>query len=175
MSSLRDITNKLQNLQANTILDELRKKIIESLHQTGAEDERKDGMDLALSVLDLNNMKLQFAGAYNPLYLARGNHIEILKGDRMPIGIHTKVKMPFTGYEIDVQKNDTFYMFSDGFIDQFGGENNRKFLSKNFKRLLLEIQGLDMKTQKTILLQAFEAWKGNEIQIDDILIIGIKI
>lgn len=175
ISFLKEITNKMLYLQANTILDELRKKIIESLHQTGAEDERKDGMDMALSVLDLYNMKLQFAGAYNPLFLARGNDLEVFKGDRMPIGIHSKVDIPFAGYEIEVQKGDTFYMFSDGFIDQFGGEHNRKFLSKNFKRLLQEIQGFDMKTQKKLILQTFETWKGDEIQIDDILIIGIKI
>ena len=175
MSSLREITNKMEDLKASTILDKLREKIIESLHQTGADDERKDGMDMALSVLDLHNMKLQFAGAYNPLFLARGNHIEVVKGDRMPIGIHKKVDVPFVGYEIEVQKGDTFYMFSDGFIDQFGGEHNRKFLSRNFKKLLLEIQGLDMKTQKSIILQTFETWKGNEVQIDDILIIGIRI
>lgn len=175
MSSLREITNKMQNLRANTILDKLREKIIESLHQTGADDERKDGMDMALSILDLHNMKLQFAGAYNPLFLARGNHIEVIKGDRMPIGIHKKVNVPFVGYEIEVQKGDVFYMFSDGYIDQFGGEHNRKFLSSNFKKLLLEIQGFDMKTQKKILIQTFETWKGNEVQIDDILIIGIKI
>ncbi|OQY05860.1 MAG: hypothetical protein B6I20_00195 [Bacteroidetes bacterium 4572_117] len=175
LSFLKEITNKMENLQANIILDKLRKKIIEALHQTGDEDERKDGMDMALCILDLNNMKLQFAGAYNPLFYARGNHIEVLKGDRMPIGIHTKANVPFTGYEIEVQKGDTFYIFSDGFIDQFGGEQNRKFLTDNFKKLLCEIQGLDMQTQKKLIIQAFEIWKGDEIQIDDILIIGVKI
>jgi len=165
----------MQNLQANTILDELREKIIESLHQTGAEDERKDGMDMALCVLDVNNLKLQFAGAYNPLYIARNGVIEVLKGDRMPIGIHIKADNSFAGYEIDLQKGDTFYLFSDGFIDQFGGEYNKKFLSKNFKRLLTEIQDFDMKMQKELILQTFEMWKGNEIQIDDILIMGIEI
>ncbi len=175
MSALREITNNMQNLQAHTILDELRDKIIESLHQTGAEDERKDGMDMALCVLDTHNLKLQFAGAYNPLFIARDGVIEVLKGDRMPIGIHVNIDKPFTGYEIDVQEGDIFYLFSDGFVDQFGGEYNRKFLSKNFRRLLTEIQEFDMPTQQKVLLQAFEMWKGEEIQIDDILIVGIKI
>lgn len=175
ISFLKEITNKMLYLRAADILNQMREKIIDALHQTGAEEERKDGMDMSLSILDLHNMKLQFAGAYNPLFLGRDGNIEVFKGDRMPIGIHTKSDRPFTGHEIEVQEGDTYYMFSDGFIDQFGGEYNRKFLSKNFKKLLQEIQGFNMETQKDLITQTFEMWKGKEFQVDDILIMGIRI
>ena len=175
ISFLKEITDKMLYLKAADILDQLRKKVIDALHQTGAEEERKDGMDISLTILDTHNMKLQFAGAYNPLFLARNGIIEVFKGDRMPIGIHTKADKPFTGHEIDVQEGDTYYMFSDGFIDQFGGEYNRKFLSSNFKKLLQEIQSFNMATQKDLITQTFEMWKGKEFQVDDILIMGIRI
>ncbi|MBN1252302.1 MAG: SpoIIE family protein phosphatase [Bacteroidales bacterium] len=174
ISFLNEITNKRPEFKPNLILEELRYKIISSLHQSGVEAERKDGMDIALSVFDFKNKKVQFSGAYNPLYLIRDNELTVFKADRMPIGVHAKSDKAFTYTEFDLLEGDSFYMFSDGFIDQFGGENGRKFLSSNFQSMLLQIQDFDMETQKNIILTTFDNWKAGLSQLDDILIVGLR-
>ena len=174
VSFLKEIVNNTAYYKANHILEELRYKVITALHQSGVEVERKDGMDIALSVFDLETMKVQFAGAYNPLYLIRKKELTIFKADRMPIGIHAKSDKAFTNNELDFKEGDTFYMFSDGYIDQFGGKNNRKFLTSNFQSLLLQIQEFDLKTQKNFLITTFENWKGETEQLDDVLIVGLR-
>ena len=170
------IENKhIYSLQANEILNQLRDYVIKSLHQTGATNEAKDGIDIALCIIDSEKQKLQFAGAHNPLYLIKNNEIKILKGDRMPVSIHQNANKSFENHVIDFDENDIIYMFSDGYYDQIGGPQNRKFMSRNFQALLLDIHQKPMEVQQQMLDKTFEDWKGNNIQLDDILVIGIKL
>ncbi len=175
VSFLNEIVNKNETSQANLILNQLRAAVKKTLDQTGKKDEAKDGMDLALCIFDYENKKMQYAGAYNPLYLYRNNELIETKADKMPIGIHIKEKESFTNHEFDLQKDDTFYIFSDGFVDQFGGEKGQKFKSKKFKELLLGIQDRSLKEQKEILDITIENWRGDFEQLDDICVVGIRI
>jgi len=178
---LSEIVNKIienkhiYSLQANEILNQLRNYIIESLHQSGAENESKDGIDIALCIIDPDKKKLQFSGAHNPLYLIRNNELIVYKGDRMPVSIHQNANISFTNHEIDINEDDIIYIFSDGFVDQIGGPKKRKFMSRNLQDLLLKIHQKPMDVQEQILNKTFEDWKGDYIQLDDILIIGIKL
>ena len=174
---LNEIIVKNQDeLVAGKILDSLRKYIIDSLHQTGRYDEAKDGMDMALCLLDRDTKKLQFAGAYNPMFLVRDGQIEEYRADRMPIGIHDYIDIGFTTYDLDVLKDDIVYIFSDGYASQFGGKSGKKFMTSRFKKLILEISSLPMAEQREMLDEKIEAWMGgNYDQVDDILVLGFKI
>ncbi|MBI9054802.1 MAG: tetratricopeptide repeat protein [Bacteroidales bacterium] len=172
---LNEIVNKEKELKANIILNQLRDYVKASLHQTGKEDEAKDGMDIALCIIDPDELKMQFSGAYNPLYLIKNNEMISIKADRMPIGIHVFEKDSFTNHEMSIQKGDIIYMFTDGYIDQFGGPKTQKFRIAPFRNLLISNRDKSMKQQKEILEKNFEDWKGNHDQIDDVLVMGIKI
>lgn len=178
VSFLNEIVNKGQISESHLILEKLREHVIESLHQTGKEDEAKDGMDIALCIIDPEKNELQFSGAYNPLYLVRKNvetpEISEIKPDRMPIGIYMNNNKQYTNKTVSLQKGDTFYIFSDGYIDQFGGKHGRKLKSQTYKQILLEIQHLSMSEQKEYLENYIMNWKGSLNQIDDILIIGMR-
>lgn len=175
VSFLNEIVNKNNIHQPHLILNNLRAAVKKTLGQTGKDGEAKDGMDIALCVLDIDTMILEYAGAYNPLYLYRNGELLETKADKMPIGIYIREKESFTNHEIQLQKGDTFYIFSDGFADQFGGPDGRKFKSKPFKRLLGEIQTMNMADQKTRLIRIFDDWRGEIDQIDDVIILGIRI
>lgn len=172
---MSEIINKEKSLIPNIILNQLREYVKESLHQTGRENETKDGMDVALCVIDQENKNLQFSGAYNSLFLFRGTELITLKADRMPIGIHLAEKTSFTNHEINFLPGDCIYIFTDGFIDQFGGDEGRKFKIKAFKELLKSVQNLSINDQYKAIERKFYEWKGNYEQIDDILIIGIRL
>lgn len=177
VSFLSEIVGKHgKNVQANLILNSLRSNVKRTLKQEGKKDEAKDGMDIALCIVDQENMTMQFAGAYNPLYMFRNGEMEVFKADKMPIGIHIFEKDCFTLQEIEIKKGDTFYIFSDGFVDQFGGPTGRKFMVKRFKALLEEVQELPMADQKKRLDLELDDWMGSEyLQIDDILVIGFRV
>ncbi|MFO7829821.1 MAG: SpoIIE family protein phosphatase [Bacteroidales bacterium] len=175
VSFLNEIVNRHEVTSANVILNSLRADVKKTLGQEGKEGEAKDGMDLALCILDLEKMKLQYAGAYNPLYIFRNNELIEVKADRMPIGIYVKEKDSFTNHEIDLQKGDVFYIFSDGYQDQFGGEDGSKFKTKNFKQLLLEIHQKPMSEQREILNSTIDDWRGEWEQVDDIIIMGVRV
>lgn len=182
LSFLNEIVRKKEVTQPNQILNELRSLIIESLHQKGASGEQQEGMDMAICAIDSATKACHFAGAYNPLYIIRqGNLIEI-KGDKMPVAISGKMK-EFQNQKIQLETNDCLYLFSDGYIDQFGGEKGRKFMAKSFKTVLIENCHLPMKEQKTILTNTLNEWM-NHIdkktnnpfqQIDDITVVGLMI
>ena len=164
--------------EAGTILNELNQGVIETLREKGNENISgvKDGMDLALCVIDYKNMKVQFAGANNPLCLVRDGELTQIKGDRMAIGGNFEEDLPkFTNHEIELQKGDILYTFSDGYPDQFGGHDGRKFMLKKFRELLLEIHKKPIEEQEKILNDRLEEWRGKEEQVDDILVIGVKI
>lgn len=187
---LNEIINKEYITHPGVILRRLRKEVINSLQQKGERGEQKDGMDIALCTLDLENMKLQFAGANNPLYLIRKSNMDKvgvirceligddqlyeIKGDPMPIGISDRMDN-FTLHEIDVYKGDSFYLFTDGFPDQFGGPDGKKFGYKQFRELLLKNNSKTMPDQKISLEKLLNEWMGNNSQIDDILVIGFRI
>ncbi|MFC2080144.1 SpoIIE family protein phosphatase [Bacteroidota bacterium] len=173
ISFLKEIVNRMDDLRANEILNELRTHIKGSLHQKGAEGEAKDGMDMALCVYDMNSGELQFSGAYNSMYLIRNNELEEVKADRMPIAIHHHDKAAFTNHILDIHKGDVIYLFSDGFPDQFGGLDGKKFKYKSLKELFLKIHQQPKEKQKESLLNAFNDWKGELAQVDDVVIMGI--
>lgn len=164
-------------VSADAILNELRAEVISALKQKGHAGEQKDGMDLALHVLDLEHMNLEFAGANNPLIIIRDQEIIQLKADRMPIGIHERADQPFQKQEMALKKGDVLYTFSDGFQDQFGGPKNKKFMVKRLKELFLEIHREPMSRQKEILDQTFHDWTVpyDAHQIDDVIVIGIRV
>ncbi|MCK4662644.1 MAG: PAS domain S-box protein [Bacteroidales bacterium] len=168
------------NLKANTILNKLRKKLKLALHQDRRKNTASDGMDMALCIINIEEMKMQYAGANNPIYIIRNNkesgkpELTHYKPDNMPIGVHLKEK-PFTNNKIQLQADDTIYLFSDGFVDQFGGTDDRKYRSGRFKEFLLSICHKSLSDQKKILHKEFNSWKGDKNQVDDVLIMGLKI
>jgi serine phosphatase RsbU (regulator of sigma subunit) len=173
ISLLDDIVNKNGIVQPAEILSELRAKIIHALNQHKEKD-KKDGMDMALCLFDFDKQKGYYAGAYNALYIIRNNELEQIKADRMPIGLHIKNEA-FHQHEFDLKPGDQYYMFSDGYADQFGGEKGRKLKSKTFKELLLKNANLSAKAQQEALDQYFEDWRGTTEQIDDVIVTGLKI
>ncbi len=175
MTTLDEIINNNTDLKANTVLNLLREKIKTSLHQTGKQGEATDGMDIAFCILHKDRKKLEFSGAYNSLLIFQGGELREYRADRMPIGIYYSEKETFTNYEIDVQKGDTIYIFSDGFADQFGGPKGSKYMKYNLKKLLSEIYNKPMAEQRIILENEFEKWKGSANQIDDVTILGVRI
>ncbi len=159
-----------------TILNTLNKELIEFLKQNSPEADVKDGMNLALCSLDVNNLELIFCGSYNPLYIIRNHEIIVLKGDNIPIG---KSKMHehkvFESQTIKLNLGDVIYLFSDGFVDQKGGTEHKKFYYSRFKELLLQIYTLPMHEQEQVLYNTIHTWKGDMEQMDDICIIGFKV
>ncbi|PKP11655.1 MAG: hypothetical protein CVU09_02145 [Bacteroidetes bacterium HGW-Bacteroidetes-4] len=175
VSFLNEIVNKNNTVQPHLILNDLRSQVKRTLGQTGKEGEAKDGMDIALCVIDFEANKLQYAGAYNPLLLFRNGELIEVKADKMPIGIYIREKESFTNNEIELQPGDTFYIFSDGYADQFGGPTGGKFKSKPFKELLLSIQDKSMEEQREILNTTIDQWRGEIDQIDDIIVMGVRV
>ena len=173
---LNEIVSKHDfDISADLILNELRAQIIESLHQTGREGENQDGMDVSLYILDMKEMMLEYAGANNPLLIFRDDELIELKPDKMPIGIHTRAKNPFNRQQIKIKEGDMLYSFSDGYPDQFGGPQDKKFMIKNFKKLLAEVHRKDLSEQKRILEKTLDNWMADTNQIDDILVMGVRI
>lgn len=182
VSYLNRIVNELGITQPDLILNKLRSSIIDALQQRGLPEENKDGMDISICSFDPGTRILQFAGANNSIVFISKNNgqftLEEVKADRMPVAIYSKMN-DFTLKEIKVEKGDTIYLFSDGYIDQFGGPKGKKFMKKNFKELLLEHQNKDMISQKEVLIESLEKWIKHDNQpfeqIDDIIVMGVKI
>ena len=161
-------------IEPSKILDRTRELVLQRFEKS--DENVKDGMDISLCNIQYSKdaTNLQWAGANNPLWIVRNNKLIEFKGDKQPIG-KVDNPMPFTNHTITLQKNDTIYIFTDGFPDQFGGPKGKKFMYKPFKELLLSIQDKNMEEQKGVLNQAFEDWKGNLEQVDDICVIGVRI
>jgi serine phosphatase RsbU (regulator of sigma subunit) len=161
---------------AGVILDELNQGVISTLNENMSATSIKDGMDMTMCIFDIENKKAEFAGANNPMIMIRDNEIIKYKGDRFPIGAFEDSKpKSFTNNEIDLQEGDCIYLFSDGYADQFGGPENKKFMSRRFEDLLLTIHKSPMEMQKDTLKRQLEEWRGKNEQVDDILVIGIRI
>ena len=172
---LNQIIKKKEYQDSGEILEELREYVITSLHQTGKFGEAQDGMDLSLCIIDFDSLEVKFSGANNPLYVINNRQFREIKGDRMPVGINVNYKEPFKTHEIQLEKGDIIYMFTDGYADQFGGPKGKKFRYKFFKELLISINGTSLKRQKEIVEQTFYKWKGDYEQVDDVLVMGIKV
>jgi serine phosphatase RsbU (regulator of sigma subunit) len=201
MTFLDEIVIKSEITRTDEIMEALREHVINSLEQSGksVDEAVKDGMDLAMISVDMASGEIQYSGAYNPLYLVRklkraeknrlnkGEELDLprgcvhdeeylliqLKADQMPIGVSEK-NMRFSATSV---KDEGFniYMFSDGFLDQFGGPQGKKFMSKNFKKLLLEMQSIPLKEQGVALEKVLLGWMGEIRQIDDILVMGLRL
>lgn len=178
---LNEIVNKIvenkhiKSLQANEVLMHLREYVIRSLHQEGHVHEAKDGMDIVLVILDKKTGELQFSGAQNPLFLIRDGEVQVFKGDPLAISYSRDANTEFTNHVVQTKPSDIIYMFSDGYQDQFGGKNGRKFMTKRFRSMLLEIHKESLDKQKHILDRTIMEWKKNHDQVDDILVMGIKL
>ena len=158
----------------NMILDEMRKQIIKSLNQD-TEDDQKDGMDISICKLNMKKKTLEFSGAHNPLVIVSGNELSTFKGDSQAVGLETVDIKPFTKRSMKLKKDDMVYIYSDGYQDQFGGENGKKYKTTNFKKLLIKISSQDEKKQLKLLEIEFANWMKNEDQIDDVCVMGVRI
>jgi serine phosphatase RsbU (regulator of sigma subunit) len=173
VTMLNEIVNEKHIFMPDQIIENLREGIIKSLKQVVDEDTVKDGMDIAVCVVDFNENILWYAGANSPLFLIRGGELMHYRSDKMPVAIHYKMQ-PFTLHKIILQKGDTFYIFSDGFADQFGGPKEKKFMSNQLKEKLVEIAGKPMLQQGEKLNEIFEVWRGDNPQVDDVIMIGVR-
>lgn len=175
IASMNEIINRSKSLKPNIILEQLREILIKSLHQTGTRGEAQDGIEIALCVIDLKNNTMEYSGANRPLYIVRDGAVKHIRPDRMPIGIYEQDPVPFTMHTLELKKGDGIYLFSDGYVDQLGGPLRKTFRVKRFRKLLVEIQAQSMEEQKQILHKNLEDWQGDVEQIDDILVMGIRI
>jgi serine phosphatase RsbU (regulator of sigma subunit) len=173
VTMLNEIVNGKHIIMPDQIIENLRQGVIKSLKQVVDEDTVKDGMDIAICTIDFNQNTLWYAGANNPLYLVRGGELTHYRADKMPVAIHYKMQ-PFTLHKIDLLKGDAFYIFSDGYADQFGGPNEKKFMSAKLKETLAQITEKPMLEQGIILDKIFEEWKGDNPQVDDVTLIGVR-
>ncbi len=167
-------TNQDVNSPADA-LDFLNQGVNRAFNAASNETMIRDGMDIALCALDLDKMKMQYAGAKNPLYLIRDGELITYKADKHPIGYVGDDFSKFSDHEINLQKGDLLYTFSDGFADQFGGERGKKYKYKQFKEFLLSISHLPMEEQQKKVSEEFETWMGDFEQLDDVLVIGVRI
>ena len=178
-SLLNETVNEKKIFKPNEILNEVRLGIINSLKQTVKSGGQKDGMDIALISLSFNKdyISLQYAGANNSMYIIRKAEtpvLEEIEPDSMPVSIADNLK-DFTNNDIILYKGDCIYLFTDGFADQFGGQKGKKFKYPPLKNLLVSIHQNPMEEQKEILRTTITEWRGELDQVDDILIIGVRL
>jgi ligand-binding sensor domain-containing protein len=157
-------------MEPGEILDKTRDIVVQEFDKS--EGDVKDGMDIALCSLEGNT--LHYAGANNPLWIIRNGELLETKANKQPIGKYDNPK-PYTTHAVNLEKGDTLYIFSDGYVDQFGGEKGKKFMVKAFRKLIVGIQDKTMEEQKTLIDQNFEQWKGELDQVDDVCVIGVRV
>lgn len=172
---LRQIINEMNVTDTSEILNSLHSMVLNTLNEDISSRNSKDGMDVALLKIDLLNKKAQFSGAVRPLYISSKKGFEVIKGDRYSIGGIKSMEEKFSSVEIDLDGGKSFYLFSDGFADQFGQQSGKKFMVKKLQNLLVEISLLPMEEQLKLVSKAFNDWKGSLEQTDDVLLLGIKV
>ncbi len=175
ITTLRQTITEFNIQRPDLILNKVREEIVKSLNPEGSKEESKDGMDAVVCLLDVVNRKLVYAAANNSFYIIRNNALLTCKADKMPVGLGFEEQKPFTYSEIQLEKGDLVYTFTDGFADQFGGPAGKKFKYKQFEELLLSIHQLNMEEQKEKIETTFEKWKGELEQVDDVCVIGTRI
>lgn len=174
ITMLHEIVNEKDVMHSEEILNQLRLSIARTLKQEGKPGEQKDGIDMALMIYDAKNHTLEFSGANNPLYIIRDGEMLEYKGNNMPVAFYDNMS-DFTRYTIEMQRGDRVYLFTDGFPDQFGGPDGKKFKYRPFKDMLLEVHDRPMDEQFKILSLVLDEWKGELDQIDDILVMGLRL
>lgn len=172
---LNEIVSGKKIVQPDLIFNELRKEIIHALNPEGSETAARDGMDAVLCKFDFVKMKLEYAAANNALWIIRNGELMEFTADKMPIGKYAEENKNFSLQTIQLQKGDLIYTFTDGYSDQFGGEKGKKFKYKPLQKLLLAIQSSSMENQRAQLDKTIEEWRGNYEQVDDILMIGVRV
>ena len=173
---LRNILKEDYNIEPSKILDQLNVEVNAILRHKDRNSEVKDGMDISLCYLDIKNKRLSFSGAINPIYIVRKGELIEYKGNPFSIGTFAGLESrPFSNHIIELESGDMIYSITDGFADQFGGPNNKKFKYQPLRELLSNISNLPVYDQEVKLLKAFNSWKGSRDQIDDVCIFGIKI
>lgn len=171
---LNDLVNKYGLTESDEILNELHAGVLKALKQE--QTQNNDGMDMALCVIHKETHTVQFSGAKNPLMVVRNGDIEVIKGDRYPIGGSQIARRgPYHKHTVEVKADTTFYIYSDGFQDQYGGPDNRKFMTKHFRTLLHKLHGLSMRQQQKELETVLADWQGDLPQVDDILVMGFRL
>lgn len=174
LSLLDQIVSESEIMEPGKILNSLHSGVIEALHQD--ETDGAEGMDLALCAFHKGQTQLEFSGANRPLWIVRNGEVIIYNSDKMPIGgLQIKDRPSYSTQKIEIHKGDMVYLFTDGYADQFGGELNKKMMRKRLKGKLLDIAELDGNTQKLKLDEYFNSWKSDEEQVDDVLIIGLRV
>ncbi len=174
MSLLNQLVNGKGISEPESLLDHLHQAVVGALNQN--DNDSNEGMDIAICCFDEQLNKFYFSGANRPLWLIRNGELITWQPDKMPIGgIQIESRPPFTGHEIDLVKGDRIYLFTDGFADQFGGENGRKLMTKNLREKLLSSSSSPMMEQGKILHDFFHQWKGTQEQVDDVLMMGLEI
>jgi len=185
ISLLNEVVTSPEYGSPAKILDELRFRVKQALNQSGDKREQRDGMDIALCIIDIETYELQYAGAYNPFWLFRPlsenqfstqHAFELIefKANNQPIGIHFNER-PFTDHKLKLKNNDVFYLFSDGFASQFGGPKGQKLKKINMRKMLSEIYYESMAVQYQLVEEFFSRWKGTSEQTDDVMLLGIKV
>lgn len=174
ISFLNEILSSRGPITSSRILNLLRERVMRALHQRGHELENKDAMDMALCIYNPKTRELQYSGANNPLYHIRNKVLTEIKADKMPVGINAIEENSFTTHTMQLKAGDIVYIFSDGYPDQFGGPDDKKFKYGPFKELLIGISDRSMEEQRKELDRVITNWKGDSIQIDDMLVFGIK-
>lgn len=173
---LNQIVHDSNVLSPSKILEELNSQVISSLKSNKVYVQVDDGMDIALCMFDRNTKKLSFAGAKRPLYFIHKSELNVVKGDHYPVGgMLYDVERNYSQHELQLQSNDLIYLFTDGIVDQFGGESNKKFMYGRLKKLLTKIVGLSLDEQKEAIEKEILKWQGNNEQTDDMLFIGVKV
>ncbi len=185
ISLLNDIIKNAEeqnsNIETDKLLYHLRESVVRSLRHTVVNYDRRDGMDIALIIVDHKEKYIQFSGAYMPLWLVRkngGEEAELIEytGDKMSVGFYSvKEVCNYSIKEIHYQDDDIIYLFSDGFRDQFGGEKGKKFLAKRMRRMFLDNYDVPLDKQQELWRDYYQKWKGDREQVDDILIMGLKL
>ncbi len=176
ITHLREITANRDDVEPGEILEELNVRIIDTFSNVGKGITSKDGMDISLTLIDFEQNTMCFAGAYRPLILIRDGKLTEISGDKQPIGgDHFIKEREFTNHKLEFQKGDWLYMFSDGYIDQFGGDKKKKYMKKRFKDMLVEIHNQDCDSQNEYLSKEMKEWMGDTEQIDDITVLGLQL
>jgi serine phosphatase RsbU (regulator of sigma subunit) len=174
-NGLNQAINEHKLSEPASILQHLSTSVNESLRKSEHDDYVRDGMDIALCKLNFRTLKLEFASAFNPLLIIRNGEELLVKGDRIAIGSMDTNVRPFQNHEIELQKGDCIYIYSDGYADQFGGELGKKMKTTVMRKLVLELSSLPMEQQKIELEKHLIAWQGEHEQVDDICVIGVRV
>lgn len=174
-SILKEVIVKKGIEEPSEILYALDEELFSALNKQNTTVVANDGMDVSLGVFDFGSNTITYSGAFRPMLLVRNNEVIEFEGNRYPIGMYGDVKKEFVSKQIQLQEDDIFYFFTDGYCDQFGGEQKKKFNRKRFKELLLSAQSMEMEEQESFLQYALLNWRQNEPQVDDVLVMGIRI